>query len=249
MRAIVPVIGHEFFSAVPSLKERVVELILNLGLEYFWVTIGNIRELHNADPCKIEIPLIIIAHENGNSLSGDDKSDLYVPLLKKFPLARLVECNYDRIPLELFKRGVAVSLWRREISSDVVKIAIQNIYQKLSSPDLNIETLADEIHVSYATLERNFKSALGQSVYQFIVKKRIEEANRLLSSTKLPVYSIASAVGYPDLPSFDRVYKKKMKVTPLEFRRSTLSENVKPVIEKNNVLSKLNNTLLKNAYR
>lgn len=216
MRAIVPIIGLDLFTGVAFLKERVDELITSLGLESYWVTVGNIRELHNADPREVDVPLIVVAQ-------GDDRrdySDLHIPLLKKYPYAKMIEHEFVHIPHEIYKVGNSISLWKNEISSEIVKAAIKTIYKTLALPSLSIEKVARDLGISYPRLDRLFKSEMGKTPYSFVVEQRVAVANRLLANTNLPVNEVAFAVGYTDLSAFDKIYKKKMMMSPLQYRKS-----------------------------
>ena len=52
----------------------------------------------------------------------------------------------------------------------------------------------------------------------FIIRKRIEHAVYLLSSTDMQIQNIAQYCGIPDVNYFTKIFKKVMNKTPSEFK-------------------------------
>ena len=69
------------------------------------------------------------------------------------------------------------------------------------------------------TFARRFRKATGQSPQDYVLSLRIEEAKQILETTQTSVEDIARAVGYEDLSSFRRIFKRRSGVTPSEHRR------------------------------
>lgn len=83
-----------------------------------------------------------------------------------------------------------------------------------------VEYLADQLHLSPHYLSDMLRSLTGQSAQQHIHEKLIEKAKQYLSTTNLSVAEIAYQLGFEYAQSFNKLFKKKMNVSPLEFRRS-----------------------------
>lgn len=64
------------------------------------------------------------------------------------------------------------------------------------------------------------RSITGQGAQQHIHEKLIDKAKEYLSTTKLSVAEIAYQLGFDYPQSFNRLFKKKTDISPLEFRRS-----------------------------
>ena len=69
------------------------------------------------------------------------------------------------------------------------------------------------------TFARRFRKATGQSPQDYVLTLRMEEAKQILETSKTTVEDIALAVGYGDLSSFRRIFKRKSGITPSEHRR------------------------------
>ena len=69
------------------------------------------------------------------------------------------------------------------------------------------------------TFDRRFRAATGYSPLAYIQALRIEEAKQLLETTSRPVDAIAREVGYEDMASFRRLFRRLAGMTPGEYRR------------------------------
>ena len=63
---------------------------------------------------------------------------------------------------------------------------------------LSLEGVAEQIHVSPKYLSRLFKDEMGIGFSEYLTQVRLEEAEKLLSSSMLNVREIAAQVGYLD---------------------------------------------------
>ncbi|QRR00176.1 helix-turn-helix domain-containing protein [Dyadobacter sandarakinus] len=101
---------------------------------------------------------------------------------------------------------------------------VLNAYFQDLAPSKNalptVEYLADQLHLSPHYLSDMLRSLTGQSAQQHIHEKLIEKAKQYLSTTNLSVAEIAYQLGFEYAQSFNKLFKRKMNVSPLEFRRS-----------------------------
>lgn len=64
------------------------------------------------------------------------------------------------------------------------------------------------------------RSLTGQNAQQHIHEKLIDKAKEYLSSSTLSVAEIAYYLGFEYPQSFNKLFKKKTEMSPLEFRQS-----------------------------
>lgn len=83
-----------------------------------------------------------------------------------------------------------------------------------------VEFLADQLHLSANYLSDMLRSLTGQNAQQHIHNKMIEKAKEYLASSSLSVAEIAYHLGFEYPQSFNKLFKKKMAISPLEFRQS-----------------------------
>lgn len=69
------------------------------------------------------------------------------------------------------------------------------------------------------TFQRRFARATGLTPIDYVHTLRLEEAKQLLESTELPIEAVALDVGYQDAAFFARLFKRKVCVTPAQYRR------------------------------
>ena len=85
--------------------------------------------------------------------------------------------------------------------------------------DLTIEEIAEACFCSVSTVCHLFKKHKNQSVKQYITGLRMEQAKKLLMTSKLPVSTIAVLCGYPNMDYFSTVFKKSEGLSPTEYRK------------------------------
>ena len=64
-----------------------------------------------------------------------------------------------------------------------------------------------------------FKEHMGMPPSEYIIEQRLRHACGLIASTDMPIGQIASLVGYDDQRFFCRIFKKKLGVSPSEYRK------------------------------
>jgi AraC-like DNA-binding protein len=83
-----------------------------------------------------------------------------------------------------------------------------------------VQFIADSLHISANYLSRLLQVLTGQSTKQFIHDRLIDLAKEKLSTTDLSVTEIAYSLGFEHPQSFNKLFKSKTNLSPLEFRSS-----------------------------
>jgi len=83
-----------------------------------------------------------------------------------------------------------------------------------------VQYLSEHLNISPSYLSDMLRSLTGQNAQQHIHNKLIEKAKELLSASNLTVAEIAYRLGFEYPQSFNKLFKTKAKVSPLEFRQS-----------------------------
>ena len=90
--------------------------------------------------------------------------------------------------------------------------------RKLEHP-LPIEKLAKICGLSVRTLQRRFKTATGYSITEYIQQSRVQLARDLLVESHLPIEHIVWKVGYEDAPTFGKLFKRTVGLSPSSYRK------------------------------
>lgn len=82
-----------------------------------------------------------------------------------------------------------------------------------------VERMADRSGLKPRTFARRFRAATGYAPMDYVQALRIEEAKQELESDQRAVDEIAAEIGYEDVASFRRVFKKRVGLTPASYRK------------------------------
>jgi AraC-like DNA-binding protein len=85
---------------------------------------------------------------------------------------------------------------------------------------LNVEALARDAHMSAGHLSRSFKAAYGESVYSYLMTRRIERAMALLRRGDLSVTEVCFEVGCSSLGTFSTRFTELVGMPPSVYRRN-----------------------------
>lgn len=108
---------------------------------------------------------------------------------------------------------------RPPVSRRPVRAAVNYILQNYNRP-LTMDDVARQVNLSPAYFSLLFKQELQQTFTEFLREARMTRAKELLRDGDLAVSEIARLVGYEDANYFSRVFKKRMGVSPLDYRRA-----------------------------
>ena len=93
--------------------------------------------------------------------------------------------------------------------------------------DISLEMLAEKVNLSPSYFSTLFKNTTGKNYMEYVLTLRIEEAKRLLTETNMSVNDIAAAVGYLDVHSFSKRFKKDVGIIPTKYRKYHLDSDAK----------------------
>lgn len=94
---------------------------------------------------------------------------------------------------------------------------VHYMYRHLDRP-LDLTTLEKEFHLSRSYINTVFKKYAGRSPIDFFLNIKMQEACKLLRSTKRTVQEIGAELGYEDPFYFSRAFRKVMGVSPRKYR-------------------------------
>jgi signal transduction histidine kinase/DNA-binding response OmpR family regulator len=94
------------------------------------------------------------------------------------------------------------------------------IHANISDPELNVEQLAERLHMSRSTLYRKVKELSGTNPNELINTARLKKAAGLLITKRYRIYEIAGMVGYNSATSFGRNFQKQFGMSPSAYLSS-----------------------------
>lgn len=115
--------------------------------------------------------------------------------------------------LGLLMRDFGVSVDTKERYVEPAISMIRSEYQN----QLSVSSIAERLHINRCYLSEIFKAATGVSPKKYLENVRMKRAAELLSDMKLSVTVTAASVGYPDVFSFSRAFKRYYNCSPSEY--------------------------------
>lgn len=98
-----------------------------------------------------------------------------------------------------------------------VTAAIDYIEDHLSGK-LELGTVANAMHYSKFHLHRMFTETVGLTIHEYVQRRQLTEAAKLLAFSDEPILDIALLAGYESQQAFTAVFKTMYKKTPKQYR-------------------------------
>ena len=187
------------------------KLVSNVANEVMDRSVADVR-LH--DVLKTEDPIVTAAVDTITSEAQQQSmgSALYVESVATQLAVHLLR-NYASITLrEACGRGHLSPTQARRIT--------EYIDTRLHEP-LNLESLATVTGLGVWSFGRRFRHTFGCAPHSYVISRRVERAQRLLTQGIMPVKEIASACGFADQAHMTRVFQVRLHTTPAVLRRNT----------------------------
>ena len=136
---------------------------------------------------------------------------------RKIELITSKEAGYKMLRDMIHKYCLLVRNHSMKGYSLLVQKVITQIELDLTA-ELSLNTLAGLQNVNASYLSTLFKKETGQTLTEYVNRKRIDHAIFLLNSTSMQVQAIAQHCGISDVNYFTKTFKKYIGKTPREYR-------------------------------
>lgn len=87
------------------------------------------------------------------------------------------------------------------------------------SRDISLDEVSQKVNISPYYFSKIFKEDVGEGFVEYLTGIRMDKAKELLTTTEYSMKEICSMVGYADPNYFSRSFKKKVGVTPTEYKQ------------------------------
>lgn len=114
----------------------------------------------------------------------------------------------------LSEGGEDVSSSPQERVQEILHYLDENIDRMISRREAAKYVFLNEDYFS-----RIFRKETGLGYKEYVLKQKVEYAEKLLRSTDMPVVMVASKVGYENYTNFTQMFRKVTGVTPTEYRK------------------------------
>jgi AraC family transcriptional regulator len=117
--------------------------------------------------------------------------------------------------------GRPVPFLDQKISTGLSPVQVKRVREYIRANlgcDISLVELADQVGLSPHYFSLLFKRALGESPHQFVLRERIDEAQRLLASGRTPISEVALNLGFADQSHFSQAFRKITGTTPKRYQ-------------------------------
>ena len=154
------------------------------------------------------------------------------PLIHQICLALLSELKSNGLGTRLYAESLTTALSAHllkkystqplresahRVGNNQLRPAIDFINENLDQ-DLKLAEIAAVVNMSQFYFARMFKQLMGISPHQYVVGRRMERAQQLLTKSQLSVAEIASRVGFSNQSHFTAQFRKATGTTPKSYR-------------------------------
>lgn len=100
---------------------------------------------------------------------------------------------------------------------------VLNYIEEHFASDFPMTVLAEQAGITPQHLCRIFKETMNMRPTEYLAKRRLEEAKKLLSNSDIPVADIGVRVGFPDPGYFSTVFRRYEGISPVGYRKNKKS--------------------------
>lgn len=109
-------------------------------------------------------------------------------------------------------------------SSQMVNKITSYVNENYFDSALNVQGIAAHFGLSPEYLSTMFKSENGNPLSEWIINCRLSKAIELLHDSNMTIQQISHKVGYDDVRYFMRIFKKRLGMTPTQYRTGSRRE-------------------------
>ncbi len=104
-------------------------------------------------------------------------------------------------------------------SSNIVSQALEYIKNNFKR-NISLEEMSQVLNISPYYFSKIFKKSVGINFKEYLIKLKIEYAQKLLTQTDMPIKEIAYEIGFDDPNYFIKAFKKYTGFTPASVRNN-----------------------------
>ena len=213
----------------PKITNRIVELVLNQDMphleRYLQETFEKLAgSADDVQPWR-QLSILCVGTTLARmiELELDPVPERAANAIKKLARAETAQADLD-ILLNYFSALITTDKKLPEDATNHVSKAIAYM-EKNYMQDISIPQIAESVSLNSVYLNKLFKLSTGKTLSDYLNMHRIEIAKTYLSQTELSLNAISEKVGYNDVRSLLRYFKKYNGISPTEYRQQLTAKN------------------------
>lgn len=214
----------------PANSIHTIETVNNSDLRYAYIGFS-----FNDDDTNEEMKKLREFFESTRVFKASDHSELIIPIFRN--LDELYNrADYYPLMVETYLLQILISVYRtlttqrfheyipaksdhsvgRAVYS-VIKYIDNHIYEKIG-----VQEIADRVGYNYSYISSTFRQKTGMTIQRYICNRKIEKAIELIKYANLSVTQVSEKLGYANLQSFNKAFKRTMGCAPTEFIKKSI---------------------------
>lgn len=197
------------FIVVLSL-EKLFHLFTEYGIQDDFISNINLNKFYQEKIFTPQIALLLSQIEENKLAPQFEKLYLIAKMYELFTL------YFSNPTLEETEQNPFIS---NTIQAKKLKQIKNMLMENLTNPP-TIKEICNDYSISEYLLKDGFKKLYNNTVYGFILEKKLEIAKNKLEEGSLKVKDIAFEIGYENPSHFISAFKKKYGITPKQFTKT-----------------------------
>jgi transcriptional regulator GlxA family with amidase domain len=169
------------------------------------------------------LPQEIIVDEGNMYTSGGATSfhNLMIYIIEKFCGKEIANYTAKMLLIDINKEpqnSYAIFSTQKQHSDKEILFSqkyIEDNYQK----NISLENISSEVAISKRSFMRRFKNATGNTPIEYIQRVRVEAVKKALETSQKSIGEIVNNVGYEDMTTFRKLFKRITGISPNEYRK------------------------------
>lgn len=166
------------------------------------------------------VALIVQKDESGDLADGADRCTQVLQSFLPVKSEIVWENGMGRENLGTAYQNAARKMERLTGGSGIIQDVRTIIEENYGREDFSLQDVADEVALSAQYLSKMFRREMGCTFVDYLTNLRIRKSIDLLHNDELKMYEIAEQVGYATQHYFSNVFKKKLGISPNDYRKS-----------------------------
>ena len=113
-----------------------------------------------------------------------------------------------------------------EQNTDKLILQVKQYINLHFASDVTLSKLSEIFGFTETYLSRRFKSSCGICISEYLNYIRVDHAEKLLKTEKMPITEVAMKCGFNDSSYFSYVFKKLKGITPYKFSKLKNSNSI-----------------------
>jgi AraC-like DNA-binding protein len=170
----------------------------------------------------------LLNHSQGGLRFGEKTVREVAPRMKKLPQLAGVARFFlfleilNRLACDEYPEALATTAFRPRLG-DAESDRAQRVFDWIAAHymrPLRLKEAADQLHMTAPSFCRYFRRITNRPFTRFVNDIRVGHAARMLVETGMSVSEIAFKSGFENLSNFNRRFKERHGITPVEFRNT-----------------------------